>query len=219
MKIIIPAKKYSSRVPDKNWRLFHEGKNLVEIKIEQLLRSAAAADIFLSTDDQEKQSLTKKYGINLLLRDPLFASDETPWPDALFGIIKETNFNDDDEIAWVEVINPLFDDYANFLKKWEEVKNKNDSLVLASPINKFLLNAKGMPINFQFGKWHAMSQNMESLYAWDSACVMRKKDLLYFSYPIGRTPYIYSTGSNCIDIDTQEDFELAQYYYSKKKIR
>ena len=216
MKIIIPAKQHSTRVPDKNWRLFYNEKNLVEIKIEQILKSSDPRDVFLSTDYLEMDSLTKKYNINILPRNPLFASDETPWPDALLGIIKDTKFDEEEDIAWVEVINPLFDDYDSFFKKWQKEKDKHDSIILTSPINKFLLNSHGRPLNFQFGKWHSMSQNMEPLYAWDSACIMQKKNLLYFSYPIGKTPYLYSTGTQCIDIDTMEDFELAQYFYSKK---
>lgn len=216
MKIIIPAKKNSTRVPGKNWRIFDNNKNLVEIKIEQVLKAAAPENIFLSTDDAEKESLAKQYGINFLLRDPEFASDDTPWPDALSGIIRNTAFSDDETIAWIEVINPLFDDYASLFRKWEEIRHEHDSLVLVSPLNKFLLNKNGRPVNFQFGKWHAMSQNMEPLFAWDSACIMRKKDLLYFSYPIGKTPHLFSTGEQCIDIDTMEDFEQAQYFYSKK---
>jgi N-acylneuraminate cytidylyltransferase len=216
MKIIIPAKRASTRVPDKNWRLFCNGKNLVEIKIEQLLKAADARDLFLSCDDPSKKAIADAYGINFLLRDPLLASDLTPWPDALQGIIAATDFDGEEEIAWVEVINPLFDDYAGMFAKWQEVKHQHDSLVLAAPINKFLLRADGKPVNFQFGKWHSMSQQMESLYAWDSACIMRKKDLLYFSYPIGKTPYMYSTGNQCVDIDTMDDFETAHYYYTKK---
>jgi CMP-N-acetylneuraminic acid synthetase len=216
MKVIIPAKKHSTRVPDKNWRTFHGEKNLVEIKIEQVLGSCDPKDVFLSTDDLSKTSVTEKYGIHLLPRNPVFASDETPWPDALLGIIKDTDFDQNEDIAWVEVINPLFDDYASLFKKWGEVKADHDSIVLTSPMNKFLLDKKGRPLNFQFGKWHAMSQHIEPLYAWDSACIMRKKDLLYFSYPIGKTPYMYSTANQCIDIDTLDDFALAQYYYSKK---
>jgi CMP-N-acetylneuraminic acid synthetase len=216
MKTIIPAKKSSSRVPDKNWRPFHENKCLVEIKIEQLLKSTAPSDIYLSCDDNSKKNIADKYGINFLLRNTQYASDDTPWPDALHGIINETSFDNNEAIAWVEVINPLFSDYALLYRIWNEKKAGHDSLVLASPVKKFLLDKMGRPINFQFGKWHSMSQQMEALYAWDSACIMSKKNLLYFSYPIGKTPYIVSTGSQCIDIDTMEDFELAQYYYNKK---
>lgn len=216
MKIIIPAKKTSTRVPDKNWRPFYQNKNLVEIKIEQLLKAEDSQNIYLSCDDISKKALADKYKINFLHRDPVLASDETPWPDALHGIIKDTDFDMEEEIAWVEVINPLFDEYTNFFNTWNKKKATHDSLVLTSPINKFLLNSKGKPLNFQFGKWHSMSQNMDSLHAWDSACIMRKKDLLYFSYPIGKTPFLYSTNMPCIDIDTPEDFELAQYFFTKK---
>lgn len=216
MKIIIPAKKHSSRVPDKNWRPFYNGKSLVDIKIEQLLKAVDAKDIYLSSDDASKSLDAEKHGINFVIRANEFASDETPWPDALAGIIRDTNFDLHEEIAWIEVVNPVFDRYADFFAKWEEVKHKHDSLVLVSPVNKFLLNSNGKPVNFQFGKWHTMSHNMEPLQAWDSACIMRKRDLLYYSYPIGKTPYLYSTNDQCIDIDTMDDFEYAQYFYSKK---
>jgi CMP-N-acetylneuraminic acid synthetase len=216
MKVIIPAKRSSTRVPDKNWRPFYNDLNLVEIKIVQLLKAVAPADVFLSTDDISKQSIADKHGIGFLLRKAGLASDDTPWPDALYGIINDTPFGLEEDIAWVEVINPLFDDFAGMLAKWNEVKATHDSIVLAAPLNKFLLTGKGVPVNFQFGKWHAMSQNMEPLFAWDSACIMRKKDLLYYSYPIGRTPFIYTTDGPCVDIDTMDDFELAQYFYAKK---
>jgi CMP-N-acetylneuraminic acid synthetase len=61
MKIIIPAKKNSTRVPSKNWRSFDGNKNLVEIKIEQVLKAAAPGNVFLSTDDAEKENLAKQY--------------------------------------------------------------------------------------------------------------------------------------------------------------
>jgi len=219
MKIIIPAKRYSTRVPDKNWRPFYQGNSLTDIKISQLLRCADAADIYLSADDADKKAIADNYGINFLLRSPEFASDNTPWPDSLQGIISQTDFSDEDDIAWVEVINPLFSDYRALFDKWHQVKDKHDSIVLAAPVNKFLMNGKGVPLNFQYGKWHAMSQHMEPLYAWDSACIMSKRNMLYFSYPIGRTPYVYATNEQCIDIDTMDDFELAQYFYSKKTER
>ena len=216
MKIIIPAKSSSTRVPDKNWRPFADGKSLTDVKIEQLLTAVSPSDIYLSCDNTMKETIAHRYGINFMLRKKEYASDATPWPDALHGIVSESDFADDEDVAWVEVINPLFSDYAALFAKWENVKHTHDSLVLAAALTKFLINGKGSPVNFQYGKWHAMSQQMEPLYAWDSVCVMRKKDLLYFSYPIGRTPYIYVTDEQCVDIDTMADWELAQYLYAKK---
>lgn len=216
MKAIIPAKSSSTRVPDKNWRPFHNDLSLTDIKIRQLLYALSPQDIYLSCDDIGKKTIADRYGIEFMLRKEEYASDATPWPDALHGIISGSGLPDDEDIAWVEVINPLFSDYAALFGKWAEVKTMHDSLVLAAPLTKFLIDGRGAPVNFQYGKWHAMSQHMEPLYAWDSACVMRKRDLLYFSYPIGRTPYIYATEEQCVDIDTMADWELAQYLYAKK---
>jgi len=220
MKVIIPAKRHSSRVPDKNWRPFYGTKSLTEIKIEQLLGSFPVSDFDLSCDDEAMASIAEKAGIGFLLRSAEHAADATPWPDALYGIVAATPFDDEDDIMWVEVINPLFDDYAGMKAGWEKVCMEGyDSLVLAAPFNKFLLRPDGRPYNFLPGKWHVASQGLEPLFIWDSACIMKKRDMLYFSYPIGRKSLLYSTGSNCVDIDTMDEFVLAQNLYTAKMNR
>jgi CMP-N-acetylneuraminic acid synthetase len=219
MKIIIPAKRYSSRVKDKNWKVFSGNKNLVEIKIEQLLESQNANDIYLSCDSPELRSIADAYKINFIHRNAAFASDSTPWPDALKGMVEELPAADDEDILWAEVINPLFDGFREMIKTWNRIKSDYDSLILVAPFTKFLIKENGQPLNFMYGKWHSMSQNMEQTYAWDSACIMKKSDLIYFSYPIGKKPYLYKTEEQCIDIDTPQDFELAQLLYNKKTER
>ncbi len=216
MKVIIPAKQNSTRVINKNWRNFHHGKNLVEIKIEQLLKSVPASDIFLSTDYKDFEKTATNYGIHFIPRNPVLASDDTPWADAFSGMIGELPLQDHEDIAWVEVINPLFDAYDDLFKKWQEIKHTHDSLVLTSQCTKFLLKSNGQPLNFMCGKWHQMSQNMEPLFAWDSVCIMNKKNMMYFGYPIGKTPYLYSHGDTPVDIDSMQDFEMAQLLYIRK---
>ncbi|MEZ4805505.1 MAG: hypothetical protein R2852_08500 [Bacteroidia bacterium] len=216
MKVLIPAKKESSRLSNKNWREFYKGKNLVEIKIEQVLKSFPASDVYLSSDYIEFKQKAEAYGIHFIHRHKDLASDNTPWPDAFAGIVNEMPVDDEEDIAWVEVINPLFDAYDLLFERWLEVKDQNDSLVLVSEFNKFLMNGAGMPLNFMYGKWHAMSQNKEKQYIWDSACIMKKKDMKYFSYPIGKTPHLFKMESSAIDIDTKDDFKLAQILFSQK---
>jgi CMP-N-acetylneuraminic acid synthetase len=216
MKIIIPAKRHSTRIKDKNWKTFFQNKNLVEIKIEQLLKSQQPQDIYLSCDSAEMKSLADNYKINFIHRKGALASDDTSWPDALKGMIEELPADLDEDILWVEVINPLFDSYGEMVKTWNLVKAEHDSMVLVAPFTKFLIRENGQPLNFMYGKWHSMSQNMEPTYAWDSACIMKKSDLIYFSYPIGRKPYLYKTQEQCIDIDIPQDFELAQILYKRK---
>lgn len=217
MKVIIPAKRRSTRVPDKNWRPFYEDKSLTEIKIEQLLRHFSSGDVFLSCDDEAMRAVTTRYGIHFLHRAPELADDTTPWPDALSGIVESAPFGKEEDVMWVEVINPLFDNYGGMAERWHAAREEGyDSLVLAAPFNKFLLRADGLPLNFLPGKWHAASQSLEPLFVWDSACVMRKCDLLYFSYPIGRRPFLYSTGGACVDIDTMDEFAAVQRLYAEK---
>jgi len=210
MKIIIPAKQNSTRVPNKNWRTFYQGKSLVEIKIEQLLSVFKKEDICLSCDEKSKKAITDNYGIQFLLRNPVLANDSTAWSDVVTGIVAEISCSDEEDILWAEVTSPLFNEYVKLLETWEKNKHNYDSLLTVNEIREFLLDAKGRAVNFNYGRWHCPSQELEPLYTMDSTFIMSKRNILYFNYPVGRTPYLYQIQGKSIEIDTIPEFELAQ---------
>jgi N-acylneuraminate cytidylyltransferase len=213
MKVIIPVKATSRRVPEKNWRPFYKNKSLVDIKIEQVLRAFEPADIFLSCEDFSKKEVADNYGINFILREPSLAIENIPWPQSFTGMIKEIPVNEDEDIFWVEAVNPLFADFISLKSVWLEQKGDHDSLILAAPIKKFIFDAKGHPANFLYGPWHTYSQDLIPYYTWDSVCVMSKKRMLEFGYPIGRNPYFYTFEEPSVDIDTLDEFKIAQLVY------
>lgn len=216
MKVIIPAKSISNRVPHKNFRPFYQNKSLLDIKIEQVLTAFDPKDIYLSCDDPTFQNIASTYGIEFILRNKKFATEDIPWPKAFMGIISELHVADDEDIFWVEVVNPLFKDFVEFKETWVEKKKEGfDSMVLVSSIKKFLFHSNGHPANFLYGPWHTYSQELTPYYAWDSVCVMQKSDMHYFEYPIGRKPHFFITDSPSIDIDTMEEFNIASILYAK----
>lgn len=58
---IIPAKKYSSRLPEKNKKLFH-GKPMISYSIEAAKGSKNIKTIIVSTDDPEIMLIAQDYG-------------------------------------------------------------------------------------------------------------------------------------------------------------
>lgn len=217
MKVILPAKENSTRVPKKNWREFYESKSLTDVKIEQLLKVFSGKDIFLSCDVKKRKVHAEKYGINFHLRSPELAEDETPWSEVVLGILRDLPVKDFEDILWTEATSPLFSDYDALLKTWEEKKLSFDSLLTVKAQRDFFFWKNGQPINFQFGKWHKWSQDLEPLYSMDASFIIKKGLLLDLQYPVGKQPYLFETKQETIEIDTLLDFRMAQELFRNTK--
>ena len=216
MVAVIPAKKTSSRVPNKNWRPFHADKCLVEVKIEQLLKVLPPEAIYLSCDDQEKEGLAEQYNIKFLLRDSRLADDQTSWSEAVVGIVDQLPVPHEEEVLWAEATSPLFDVYDDFIRTWNEQKANHDSIVAVNELREFLLDEKGRPLNFEFGKAHCFSQQLPPLYSLDSCYIMTKKDMISLNYMIGNAPFLYVLKERSVEIDTMWEFELAQNLFEQR---
>src|SRR4051812_16412057 len=104
VKVLIPAKASSSRVPDKNWRPFDEDRCLVEVKLRQVLRTFAPEDVYVSCDDPRKRPVVERHGARFLLREPRLADDATIWADVVSGLVGAMPCDDEEEICWVECV-------------------------------------------------------------------------------------------------------------------
>lgn len=219
VKVIIPLQLASTRVKLKNIRPFYKDKSLFFIKIEQLINAGLNPNkIYVSSEDTEgvvKESC-EKYGINFLQRDKSLTGNTIKQGD-LIGFILNQIPKDKDDILWVQVTNPLFDEFKTILTSWNHIQKLGfDSIVAVKTIRHHLLNESGIPLNFNFGNWHKVSQDLPKIYEilW-SAFLLKRETIETNKYHIGTKPY-YMTFDNIttIDIDTEKDFELARQYYA-----
>lgn len=76
MKIaaIIPARKGSKRIPNKN-HLDYMGDLFISKVIKNIRKSTYKIDIFISTDDEELMELAKELKVNILYRNNLYCDD------------------------------------------------------------------------------------------------------------------------------------------------
>lgn len=109
---------------------------------------------------------------------------------------------------------PLFFEFNKLLECYDNLNWQHDSICVVKKFSHHLIDKDGNPVNFNFGYWHKLTQDLPALYqvAW-AAFIMRRRFLDQASYQIGRSPYLFETDAPLVDIDTEQDFEIAQLTY------
>ena len=216
MKLIVPVKSNSTRVENKNFRKFYKDKSITDILLEKIAFKGYS-NIYISSDDDSKKSIAESYGCNFLLRDKRLTDNDTPMREVVQEICKQLPSGDDD-IAWCQASDPLFDDYQAAFRQWEKNRESYDSLVVVYPIKKYLLNESYIPINFGFGHWHVKSQNLATFYDLTfTLSILKREWVENCGYHIGSKPNWFQAKNEHIDIDTMSDFELAQLIFSQQQ--
>ncbi|NRB80975.1 MAG: CMP-N-acetylneuraminic acid synthetase [Saccharospirillaceae bacterium] len=219
MKVIIPLQTCSTRVEKKNIREFYKGLSLFDIKVKQLLDAGISkSDIYVSSESSLVEDLCIDKGLNYLKRDDSLTGNEVKQPDLIGGILKDIPYSDED-IMWVQVTSPLFNDFEDVLSTWAEVKDNHDSLVAVKRFKGHLLDENASPLNYSFGHWHKVSQKLPSWYEVLWSCFILKRDTIEnVRYHIGVEPYLYESKAVTVDIDTPEDFKLASEIYGLRQV-
>ncbi len=214
MKVVIPLQTCSTRVKNKNIRPFFDEKSLFDIKAEQILAFEKPENVYISSENPVVEGLCARYGFNFMLRDPALCGNEIYQPDLVKALTDP--IPGDDDILWIQVTSPLFNDFARALKEWETERENHDSLVAVKRFKGHLLDERANPVNYAFGYWHKVSQKLPPLYTvlW-SLFILKRETVKKFQYHIGVNPYLFVTDSTVVDIDYEEDFELAQIIYKK----
>jgi N-acylneuraminate cytidylyltransferase len=214
MKIVIPLQTCSTRIPRKNIRPFYKEDSLFDIKAKQILEFEAPENVYVSSESDEVRVLCEKYGFNFMLRDPALTGNKIFQPDLVKALTEP--IPGDDDIMWIQVTSPLFHQFSEALATWAKVRDEYDSLVAVKPFKGHLLDEKGNPVNYNFGYWHKVSQDLPKLYSvlW-SLFILKRSTVNRFHYHIGVKPYLFETHGMVVDIDYHDDFELAGLIYEK----
>lgn len=216
IKVAIPLKTNSIRVPNKNLRPFSSNRSLFDIKAEQLLKVFDPNDVYVSSENPAVEKIVAKYGFNFLLRDEALTKSTALENQIVSSIVKEIPGKPD--ILWAQVTQPLFDEFDKLMGVYDTLNPKYDSIVVVKKLRHHILDANGNPINFNFGYWHKITQDLPALYevAW-AAFIMRREMLEQAWYQIGRAPYLYETETPLVDIDTEFDFRIASILFDNYK--
>lgn len=209
---IIPARGGSKRLPNKNIKLLC-GIPLLAYSIKYALTNLDKIDdVYVSSDNENIKQVALKYGAKVIDRPAELCGDSEPTITALKHALEVIN-DEIDTVVLLQATNPLRpkDLLKNALNVFNE--KKLNSLFTVSRDHKKLgkiIDHKFKPFNYKIGQ---RSQDLEPLYyenglLYITKTSLIKKDIIFneLSYPL-----IVNHKFTEIDIDTQEDFEYAEY--------
>lgn len=213
MKAVVPAKASSSRVVNKNFRPFYGDASLLDVTVEKLLRVLPPGDIYVSSEDPARESSVERWGVNFLLRSPDLVDNDVPMSEVVRRVC--ATIPGEDDIMWCQLTDPLFTDYAGCVAAWNNESSTHDSLVVVYPRRLFLLDEAYRPQGFGFGPWHIPSQRLPIRYQLSfTLMILPRETIARVGYYVGANPLWYHANNVSVDIDTEEDFELAQAIYA-----
>jgi CMP-N-acetylneuraminic acid synthetase len=221
---VVPTRRGSERVPNKNTRPFAgiEG-GLTRIKVAQLAACPEVTSVILTTDDIFTISNAHAWAsprpevLRIDKRPDEFASSATRTDDLIDYVATLLGSYDPDEVVlWTHVTSPFFQSshYSRALAQFDIISKdqRYDSLMTARQIRDYLWNSTG-PVNYHSDstKWPA-TQSLTPLWLIDnSAFIARTRTYLAEHNRIGRSPYFLSSEwPDSLDIDWMEDFHIAE---------
>ncbi len=213
---IIPARGGSKRLPGKNIRILGGIPLIVHSVLYAKKNSALIDEVYVSTDDEEIKAVSLEYGAKVIDRPAEISGDEEPTASALKHALEILN-EEIENVVLLQPTNPLRPD--NLLKEAFEIfeSNKCDSLFTVTRNHqKFgkIIDNRFVPFNYTIGQ---RSQDLEPLYFENGLLYIAKAKVISEGKIITENTYPFEVNhifAN-VDIDTQEDFEYAEYLYNK----
>ncbi len=216
---IIGVRKGSKRVKNKNIKPFHD-TTLLELKIQTLLKCNNLDKILVTSDCNEMLNIARKYNVLIDERPAYYASDECPTSEYFhyLSTICPTN-----NMIYSPVTSPFITskDYENMINIY---KNKDfhltyDSITTTEILHEFIyVNKK--PLLFKSNNL-PKSQDIKGIEKLSFGCsILPTVILKERSFIFGNKPYFYNFKNTLknIDIDTENDFIIAELVYKNKLI-
>tara|TARA_Y100000389_G_scaffold197281_1_gene231568 strand:+ start:11762 stop:12424 length:663 start_codon:yes stop_codon:yes gene_type:complete len=210
---VIPVRKGSQRVKNKNFKKFNN-QNLLIHKIIKLKKTNLFDEIIVNTDSIKAIKIAKNLGVSYHKREQYFASSKCPNNKFWHHVGQITNSK---YIFFTNCTSPLIklSTYKKAIEIFEKHKKKNGSLNTVNLVKDFLfLNKKS--INFDSDK-APNSQNLPNIYRLNfSINILPRKTMIEKMSVVGKNPYFLPLDEiEGFDIDTNFQFDYANHLHKK----
>lgn len=220
---IIPARGGSKRIPRKNIKEFL-GRPIIAYSIETALKSELFDEVMVSTDDEEIAEVAREYGAEVpFMRSDENADDYATTVEVLLEVLEEYEKRDYDfdQVCCLYPTAPFVteEDLKKGLKLLEKATSSLPVVEFEFPIQRAFKKNKNN-IRFAWPKHEkTRSQDLEAFYHdagqwyWITAEALRKEKKLLTR----NTKTIEKKRLFVQDIDTEEDWHLAELKYNSMK--
>lgn len=211
---IIPARGGSKRLHQKNIRLIGGIPLLVHSILYAQANSEIIDEIYVSTNDEETKKIALQFGAKVIDRPESLSGDLEPTVTALKHVLESIN-TEVENVILLQATNPLRPE--SLLKDAFEIyqKEQYDSLFTVSGNHKKfgkIVDHKFIPFNYEIGQ---RSQDLEPLFFENGLLYITKAKLIFEDIIISKDalPFEVNHTFASVDIDTQEDFDYAEYLF------
>ena len=215
---IIPARGGSKRLPQKNIKILGEIPLLAHSILYAQANKEIIDEIYVSTDDNEIKKVALEFGAKVIDRPQNISGDTEPTVSALKNALEQID-ELVENVVLLQATNPLRP--QNLLNEAFAFyqKEKSDSLFTVSRNHqKFgkIADNKFIPYNYEIGQ---RSQDLAPLFFENGLLYITKAALILNNIIISENAFPFEINHIFaeVDIDTQEDFDYAEYLLSKNK--
>ncbi len=210
--VIIPARGQSKRLSLKNSKTFGKHPLLAHSILYAKKFKKLIDAIYVTTDDLEIKKIAQQYGALVIDRPKELSGDKATTVSAIKHVLQKVK-EQYEIVIILQPTNPLRP--KDLLKKAYQfyLKQNCDSVMTVSRNNYKLgkiKNNKFVPFNYKTGQ---RSQDLEPLYFENGLLYITKASVIIEGKIVGdnNKPFIVEHPYANVDIDTEEDFNFAQY--------
>lgn len=212
---IIPIKKNSVRLKNKNFLPFYKNKSLLELKILQLKKIKHINEIVVSSDSEKAKKIAKKYNVSFHEREKFFASSKCSGSDFFNNLAVSIK---SDYLVYCPCTSPIIkmETYNTLFKEFYEKKNFFDSFNTVKKIKSFLWKGS-KSINYDVKKAPNSQDLPDNYYAITFGVnIISRKKMIKMRNIVGEKPkFVIVSKLESTDIDDVVDFDSAKALFKK----
>ena len=213
---VVPVRQGSERVRNKNFKPFG-GQSLLEIKLAKLKQVAGIDEIVVNTDSDLAIEIADRYGVGHFRREPYYASSACINSEHWRNLAETTEA---EYVMHTLCTSPLIalDTYEQVLQTFRSkvLSGEHDSINTVRRVKEFLW-MDGKPVNYAIGQ-SPNSQNLPDVVALTfGISIISRETMIERGNVVGNRPLFYPLDEiESVDIDTDLDFEFAEFLWNKQ---
>lgn len=202
MKVVIPARGKSKRIPNKNVRELL-GKPLISYVIETSLQ--VTDDVYVSTDSDTIAKVALSFGAKVVYRPDDLSTDTSRTEDAIQHFLEVVD--NTKEFACVQATTPML--HFSSLEEGFRLLPNFDSVISVVERVEYFWDDQHNPMNFdRIGR--PRTQDLNRIYSENGAFYITTKDSFTKNKCLydGDVGFVVMNEISSLEIDTEDDWKL-----------